>query len=107
MTWTYPRATVIRVVDGDTVWLDLDLGLRILHRSSCRLWGVNAPELGFDGGKEAKAWLEARLPVGKVVLVVSQGLDKYGRPLVEIHDGEPGTVNAGLINTGHAVAYYP
>jgi len=37
-------ATPTRVVDGDTMIVDLDLGFRITHRVWLRLAGVNCPE---------------------------------------------------------------
>ncbi len=45
--WTY-RASLVRVVDGDTVIMRLDMGFRVSCEQSLRLVGVNAPEL-FSG----------------------------------------------------------
>ena len=84
------KATVVRVVDGDTVVLNIDLGFTVHWKSSCRLWGINAPELNSKDqaerlkALEAKDFLATNLPVGSEVIVNSKELDKYGRPLVEI-----------------------
>lgn len=56
--YTY-RANLVRVIDGDTIVMRLDLGFYISAEHSLRLVGVNAPEL-FSGtnrvrGAEAKA----------------------------------------------------
>ena len=39
-------ATLVRVIDGDTIDCDLDLGMNLTARFPVRLLGVNAPELG-------------------------------------------------------------
>lgn len=82
-------AKLIRVVDGDTVWMDVDLGFTV-HVSICfRLLGINAPELyGTPGtaGKDAKARLESLLAQGALSLRSEKPLktDKYGRWLADI-----------------------
>ena len=75
--WTYPRATVLYVHDGDTVAADLDLGFGLKLRQLLRLDGCNAIELSQPGGPEAHSNLVALLPVGAVVPVSVVGLDKY------------------------------
>jgi hypothetical protein len=76
--YTY-SASVVRVIDGDTVVLDVDLGFGIWLRSqSFRLTGCNAIERSKPGGKEAKANLIELLPVGTAVLLRSIADDKYG-----------------------------
>lgn len=77
-------ATVVRVIDADTIVLDLDLGWHITRRDSVRIIGVNAPELSTPEGRAAKNWAVAELPEGTEVLFISQELDKYGRPLGDI-----------------------
>jgi micrococcal nuclease len=39
------RATCWKVVDGDTVDLDIDMGLRVFSRQRMRLLGLDAPEI--------------------------------------------------------------
>lgn len=76
--YTY-SAFVVRVIDGDTVVLDVDLGFGIwLRNQSFRLTGCNAIERSKPGGKEAKANLIALLPAGTAVLLRSIQDDKYG-----------------------------
>jgi micrococcal nuclease len=114
--WTVP-ATVLRVVDGDTLMLKLDLGWHISYEARCRLIGVNAPELDTDEGVAARLWVINRLneagvyhisndPVQPVTLV-SHALDKYGRPLGQIlvstPQGETFDLGLELLESGHAV----
>jgi endonuclease YncB( thermonuclease family) len=75
--WTYPRATVAYVHDGDTLAADLDLGFGLKLRQLLRLDGCNAIELSQPGGHEARYNLGAMLPVGVVVPVSVVSLDKY------------------------------
>ena len=85
--YTY-KAKVGRVIDGDTVVLEIDLGFKIFHIMSCRLVGVNAPELNAKdevvklAAVESKEYLMSLLPVGKEITIKSTRLDKYGRALV-------------------------
>jgi micrococcal nuclease len=103
--WTVP-ATVVRVVDGDTLILDLDLGWRVWRRGErCRLAGINCPELRTDAGHAAVTFVRELLPpmVLSTVIFRSSSLDKYGRPLgdVELPDGRD--LATVLLGAGHAV----
>jgi endonuclease YncB( thermonuclease family) len=114
--WTVP-ATVLRVVDGDTLMLKLDLGWHISYEARCRLIGVNAPELSTDEGAAARLWVINKLsdagvhPLGNdypdPVTLVSHALDKYGRPLgqvlVSTPQGETFDLGLELLESGHAV----
>lgn len=44
------RATVIRVIDGDTVDLRIDLGFDASINVRVRLDGIDAPVRAYDGG---------------------------------------------------------
>lgn len=73
------RAVVVRVVDGDTVVLDVDLGFATwLRAQSFRLAGCNAIELAKPGGREARDHLRELLPLGGAVTITSVRPDKYG-----------------------------
>lgn len=111
--WTVP-ATVLRVVDADTLDVSLDLGWHITLHAKVRLAGVNAPELATAAGKAARDWVVSqllRLPNGDIaeyrpVTVVSHSLDKYGRVLGDVFVGPAvtGTSLSGLLlAAGHAV----
>lgn len=51
--WEY-RATLVRVIDGDTFVLDIDCGFHITKRETIRLFGIDCPEIGTAEGKRAK-----------------------------------------------------
>lgn len=83
-SWLYQYpAEVLRVIDGDTVTIRVDLGFYLYLQHNVRFFGVNAPELSTPEGKAAKAELEKILPVGtQVVFQSHRGRpDKYGRLL--------------------------
>ncbi len=70
------RGMVERVLDGDTISVFLDLGDRTYRSRRIRLLGYDAPEL-FSGsdrgsGADAKAALEAIIPVGSTVYIATQ-----------------------------------
>jgi endonuclease YncB( thermonuclease family) len=95
MTFTY-RGQILTVHDGDTVRVDLDLGIGTSHkdidlgfdihitgrrlrlREDVRLYGCNAIELSQPGGTEAQQHLAGLLPVGSWVTVQTIKNDKYG-----------------------------
>jgi micrococcal nuclease len=81
------QATVVRIVDGDTVYLDVDLGFFIRMTLDMRLKGVNTPELRGEereAGLRAKAFVEAAIPPGALVVVDTFKAEKYGRYLADI-----------------------
>jgi len=103
-TWTVP-AVVQRVVDGDTLIVDLDLGWNLWHLGQrVRLAGVNCPELSTTEGRAAKTFVDVLLWPGVEVTIVSKGLDKYGRTLgqVVLPSGIP--LADALLSAGHATA---
>lgn len=101
-------AVVNKIIDGDTVNLTIDLGFRLSLTANCRLAGINAPEMNTEEGKTSKIALTILLQPGTSYLIESTGLDKYGRPIVEIlkksKDGFA-SVNQIMIEQGHAVKY--
>jgi len=101
------KATVNKIVDGDTVNLTIDLGFRLTYTANCRLAGINAPELNTEEGQKSKMMLDLVMPKKSKVVISSTGLDKYGRPLVIIwhFDSTQGTFNDWMINQGYAKKY--
>jgi micrococcal nuclease len=109
--YTY-KAFVLRIVDGDTVELNIDLGFKIWYKTTTRFYGVNTPELNSKDLTErqqaqaAKAYVAAQLPIGCEVLFESKELDKYGRPLGTITKvGEVKSINTMLLEENLAVPY--
>lgn len=103
--YTY-SATVLRVIDGDTVEVELSLGFFVYSRLSCRLYGCNAIELHDDGGPEARDHLAALLPVGSEIVVRSMSADKFaGRfdGLITLPNGRDAT--SAMIEDGYAAPW--
>jgi micrococcal nuclease len=113
VSYTY-SAEVVRWVDGDTVYLRVDLGFRMTAETDFRLYGVDTPERGRPGAAEASARVRELAPIGSTVRVQTyKDPDKYGRWLAEIlppgweADGiyaQP--IGATLIAEGLAVPYF-
>ncbi len=104
------KAQVLRVVDGDTIELTIDLGFTVHWKSTCRLYGVDTPELKDKNpdmrklAGVAKEFVKEHLPILSTIMVKSRELDKYGRPLLEVYCGDEFKthLNAELINAGLA-----
>ncbi len=104
--YTY-RATVARVIDGDTVDLVIDLGFKMTTEQRIRLARINTPEKGQSGCTEATAKLMAMLPTGTAVMVTTAKSDLYGRYIGEIHANGIPDVGQVMLDCGLAKAYVP
>lgn len=100
-------AKVTRWVDGDTVYLDVDMGFRIHFAGDFRLAKIDTPERGQVNWAEATAKSNELGPIGSTVLIKSyKAPDKYGRWLVEIWDLNGTTkINDALVEAGLAKVY--
>jgi micrococcal nuclease len=103
------QCTVIRVIDGDTVDVAIDLGLRIYHQTRIRLYGINAPEMSTDEGKRAKARLSELMPVGGefILRTIKDRKEKYGRYLGIFVDSEGHEVSQRMVSEGLATVHLP
>lgn len=115
------KATVWRVVDGDTIDIDIDLGFRITVRQRCRLRGLNCPEkrgetkeAGIQATRFTEQWLggvahQSGATYAPIVIRSSKPYadDKYGRFLVDVFYDTTGknSLNEALIASGNAVPY--
>lgn len=99
------RATILRVVDGDTVHAEVDLGMDIRVRATLRLAGINAPEIGTPEGVAAKAFLTERIGTGPLVIRTTRDRrEKFGRYLATLLIGDL-NLNEAMVAAGHAVPY--
>ena len=114
--WTY-RAKVVRVIDGDTVDVDIDLGFGIWQMNErVRIMGIDTPEsrtrdkIEKKFGLAAKAKLKSLLGPKPVLqtTISKKGEDmkgKFGRVLGDfLVDGK--LVTEIMCKTGHAVPYF-
>lgn len=105
-TYRY-RAVVRRIIDGDTIEADVDLGFFVLHRTRLRLLGIDCPERFTPEGKAATAFVASYLPAGSEVVVESVKPDKYGgrwNATVWLAEVER-SLNDLLLEAGHARPY--
>lgn len=108
--YTY-RGSVARVIDGDTMEINIDLGFHISVRRTFRLYGINTAEKisgeAGEPGKKAENFVR-ELVEGKAVIVQTfrDKLEKYGRYLAEVFAvGDNFSVNKRLLAAGLAVEY--
>ena len=108
------KAEIVRVIDGDTVVADIDLGFHTWRRDEhLRLYGIDTPERRtetMDGWRAAKSALAERVEGRELIICTiknkrgDEDVGKYGRYLVKIYDGDE-LVNDWLLQQGHAVVY--
>lgn len=105
------RASLRRVVDGDTLDLAIDLGFECTLVTRVRLLGLNTPEVvgaskpqGLVSAAFVQQWLDARAGLVLVRSYKAKAKEKYGRWLVEVWapDGSA-SLNAELLARGLAV----
>jgi len=108
--YTY-KAEVVRVIDGDTLVLNIDLGLNISITKHIRLLRVDTPELNSrvleerEKAKLARDFVVERLPSGAEVIVKTYKSDSFGRYLGEIYYSENGVqVNLSDLLLEHDLA---
>ncbi len=106
------RAKVIGVYDGDTMTVDIDLGLHIWARDEkVRLARINAPELRGaekEKGLAARDFLISKVMDKHIIIeTIKDREEKYGRYLAEIwlkdDSGQFQNINDLMVQNGHAV----
>lgn len=109
------RATILRIVDGDTVHCSVDLGCDVTVSMAVRLAGINTPEISGatkDAGIAATAHLGTLVAMyadqrGRLLLRTTKDKkEKYGRYLGTLLSLD-GLVNLNqrMLDDGHAVTY--
>jgi micrococcal nuclease len=101
------HAIVVRVLDGDTVVVNMDLGWHTWrHDEHVRLNGIDAPERkDLARWTAAKTFVEGLLPPGTEVLLVSEKLEKYGRTLGRLLLRDGRDVSHEVVKAGLAEPY--
>jgi endonuclease YncB( thermonuclease family) len=114
--WTWP-AFAVNVVDGDTVDILIDRGFRETRLERVRLYGVDTPERGQPGFREAGTALATMLfditltdakpyPLVATTIKPNDPHDKYGRWLAKIATPTILNVADELIRLGLGVPYF-
>lgn len=113
--YTYSIKELVKIVDGDTIDVILDLGFHIYIKKRIRLHGINTPECRTRDLEEKRRGLAAKErlielcgdELGEPNLVLKcHGLGKYGRVLGEVFNNNC-SVNRMLVLEGHAENYLP
>ena len=110
--YQYKIKKINRVIDGDTVDLDIDLGFGVTLSHRVRLKGINAAETKTSNLEEktkglvAKEWLQKELSREGEWIIETVKEDKYGRILGSLYlVGDPVTINERMLNDGIASPY--
>ncbi len=107
--WHY-QARVVRVIDGDTLLVELDTGFHSTRWERLRLLGVDCPEIvgtdrqaGMDARNFVRAWVASDTDTWPYLVVTSK-TDSFGRYLATITRKADGVSLAdALIAAGHGV----
>jgi micrococcal nuclease len=111
--YIYRVKQVLRVVDGDTIDADIDLGFDISLTKRVRLSGVDTPESRTTDlkekalGLEVKEWLKKNLDSKKNILIKTElpdSTEKYGRILGRLYVDDV-CLNDRMISEGYAWTY--
>jgi micrococcal nuclease len=113
--YEYRVKKVLKVVDGDTIDVDIDLGFDISFTSRVRLAGIDTPESRTTDKMEKTLGLEVKKKLGELIasaqtIVIKtekmNSSEKYGRILGWLYlDGAEKSVNEALIASGYAWGY--
>ena len=113
--YIYRIKNILRVVDGDTIDADIDLGFSISLEKRIRLAGVDTPESRTADanekkyGLESKEWLKKKVEGAKDILIKTElpdSTEKYGRIIGHLYiNGEATSLNNQMIAEGYAWNY--
>jgi endonuclease YncB( thermonuclease family) len=100
--FTY-KAYVERLIDGDTIKAQIDLGFDVWTRQTLRLRGIDAFEIDTKTGRRAKEFVERALKNESFVTIKTTRSDKYDRFLADIFYGANEYLNQRLLDEKLAV----
>jgi micrococcal nuclease len=113
--YEYNIKKVTKVVDGDTIDVDIDLGFNISYAQRVRLAGIDTPESRTKDlqekalGLEVKDKIKKLIESAKTVIIKTElpdSTEKYGRILGWVYlDGAAKSLNEQLIEEGYAWGY--
>ena len=111
--YTYSIKEVVRVIDGDTVDVTIDLGFDLTKLERVRLAGIDTPESRTKDlaekhmGLEAKVYLTDLLNAADDLIVKTEKDGKFGRMLGWFYNNKFSiySINEQLIDEGYAWKY--
>ena len=108
--YEYAVKKIVKIVDGDTIDIKIDLGFSLTKKERVRLAGIDTPESrtrDLDEKAEgllAKSFLEKQLDEAVDLRVKTEKDGKYGRMLGWLHDGNK-NINKYMVLKGYAWEY--
>ena len=112
--YTY-KAKLVRVINGDTLDIEIDLGFDLVTRQRLKLYGINTPDSKSPDndikqkGLDVKNRLIEVLPKEFTVTTILNKRGKYGRILGNIYivdeKNNKVCINELLVEEGHATRY--
>jgi micrococcal nuclease len=113
--YIYRIKQITRVIDGDTIDADIDLGFDISLTKRIRLAGVDTPESRTADvnekkyGLEAKEWLKHKVENAGHILIKTElpdSTEKYGRIIGHLFvNDQTNSLNEQMIDAGMAWTY--
>lgn len=113
--YEYKISRLYKVIDGDTIEVDIDLGFDIAIHKRVRLAGIDTPESRTKDayekklGLEAKEWLKLQLKDTEILCIKTEKPDsteKYGRIIGWLYRANEATsINEKMIQQGYAWSY--
>jgi len=120
--YIYRIRSIAKVVDGDTIDANIDLGFDISLNKRIRLAGIDTPESRTKDeyekklGLESKEWLKKHLEGAKDIIVKTElpdSTEKYGRIIGHLYIGDAEvsavnrkkSINNQMIDEGYAWEY--
>lgn len=110
--YQYKIKSIRKIIDGDTIDVDIDLGFGIIISHRVRLTGINAAEtrtLNLEEkakGVAAKDWLKKELSREGELIIETEKEDKYGRYLgILYYEGDFVSINQKMLNEEVAKPY--
>jgi len=104
--YTY-KASVEKIIDGDTLRVIVDLGFSTRTRQYLRLRGIDAPESATAEGRRATDFVRSQIKQADEIVLSSSRSDKYDRYLADVFYLDPSGreifLNNLLLEKGHAV----
>jgi micrococcal nuclease len=109
--YEYKVKEIVKVIDGDTIDLVLDLGFGLYKKERVRLGDIDAPEtrtrnpLEKEYGKAAKAYVENWFRNHSEFICKTEKEGKYGRTIGYVCNSDNIYINDAMIENGIAWKY--
>jgi micrococcal nuclease len=112
--YEYTIKKLLKVVDGDTIKVEIDLGFDLCVTTTIRLAGIDTPESRTKDLKEkqlgldAKKWLENTLTNAPFIRIKTEkdADEKYGRLLGTLYlSNDVNSINESMVENGYAWKY--